>query len=79
VEANPWGLRTMHANFQWREIIQTMVEIQILDYSKNWRTVSNVVDNVQRVEFELKSVKSRYADRRVRAIGSDGRLIDLLE
>jgi hypothetical protein len=56
-----------------------MVEIQILDYSKNWRTVSSVVDNIQRVEFELKSVKSRYADRRVRAIGSDGRLIDLLE
>jgi hypothetical protein len=56
-----------------------MVDIQILDYSKNWRTVSTVVETVQRVEFELKSVKSRYADRRVRAIGSDGKLIDLLD
>ena len=60
-------------------IIQTMVEIQILDYSKTWRTVSSVVDNIQRVEIELKSVKSRYSDRRVRAIASDGKLIDLLE
>jgi len=53
-------------------------EIQIQDYSGNWRTVSNVVNNLQRIGFELRSVKSRYPDRRVRAVGKDGRLIDLL-
>jgi hypothetical protein len=53
-------------------------EIQIQDYSGNWRTVSNVVNNLQRIGFELRSVKSRYPDRRVRAVGNDGRLIDLL-
>jgi hypothetical protein len=53
-------------------------EIQIQDYGGNWRTVSNVVNNLQRISFEIKSVQSRYPDRRVRAVGKDGRLIDLL-
>ncbi len=55
-----------------------MIEIQIQDHGGTWRTVSNVVDNLQRVGFELRSVQSRYPDRRVRAIGKDGRLIDIL-
>jgi hypothetical protein len=54
-------------------------EIQIQDYGGNWRTVSNVVNNLQRISFEIKSVQSRYPDRRVRAVGKDGRLIDLLD
>jgi hypothetical protein len=55
-----------------------MIEIQIQDHGGTWRAVSNVVDNLQRVGFELRSVQSRYPDRRVRAIGKDGRLIDIL-
>jgi hypothetical protein len=31
------------------------VEIQIQDYSGTWRTVSNVVNNFQRIGFELHS------------------------
>jgi hypothetical protein len=54
-------------------------EVQIQDYGGNWRTVSNVVNNLQRIGFELRSVKSRYPDRRVRAVDKSGRLIDLLE
>jgi DNA integrity scanning protein DisA with diadenylate cyclase activity len=46
---------------------------------QNWITVSNVVNNLQRIGFELRSVKLRYPDRRVRAVGKDGRLIDLLD
>jgi hypothetical protein len=34
-------------------------EVQIQDYGGNWRTVSNVVNNLQRIGFELRSVKSR--------------------
>lgn len=52
-------------------------EVQIQDYSGNWITVSNVENNLQRVGFELRSVQSRYPDRRVRAV-KDGRLIDML-
>ena len=55
------------------------VSIQIQDYGGNWVTVSSVVNNLQRIGFELRSVKSRYLDRRVRAVGKDGRLIDLLD
>jgi hypothetical protein len=54
-------------------------EVQIQDLGGNWRTVSNVVNNLQRIGFELRSVKSRYPDRRVRAITKAGQLIDLLD
>ena len=53
-------------------------EIQIQDYGGNWLTVSNVINNLQRIGFELRSVQSRYPDRRVRAVGKDARLIDML-
>lgn len=53
-------------------------QIQIRDYGGLWLTVSTVVNNLQRIGFELKSVQSRYPDRRVRAVSDDGRLIDLL-
>jgi hypothetical protein len=53
-------------------------EVQIQDRGGNWRTVSTVFNNLQRIIFEMRSVKSRYSDRRVRAVGKDGRLIDLL-
>ncbi len=52
--------------------------IQIQDYSSNWLTVSNVTNNLQRIRYEMRSVQSRYPDRRVRAVGKDGRLIDML-
>lgn len=52
--------------------------IQIQDYSGNWLTVSNVTNNLQRIRYEMRSVQSRYPDRRVRAVGKDGRLIDML-
>ena len=55
-----------------------LVDIQILDYSKCWRSVSRVFNNLQRIEFELRSVQNRYPDRRVRAVDSDGHLIDVL-
>jgi hypothetical protein len=54
------------------------VDIQILDYSKTWRTIVRSVGNLQVVEMELQSVQRRYPDRRVRAVDSQGRLIDLL-
>ena len=55
-----------------------MIEIQIQDHGGTWRAVSNVVDNLQRIGFELRSVQSRYQDRRVRAVDESGRLIDIL-
>jgi hypothetical protein len=53
-----------------------LVNVQIQDYSKNWLTVSRVVNNLQRIGYEMRSVQSRYPDRRVRAVDDDGRWID---
>jgi len=54
-----------------------LIDIQIQDYSKNWITVSRVVNNLQRIAFEMRSVQSRYPDRRVRAVDNNGGLVDL--
>jgi hypothetical protein len=51
------------------------IKIQIRDYSGTWLTVSHVVNDLQRIGFELKSVQSRYPDRRVRAVDESGRLV----
>ena len=53
-------------------------EVQIQDYGGNWITVSKVVNNLQRLSFEMRSIQSRYPDRRVRAVDQSGRLIDML-
>jgi hypothetical protein len=53
------------------------VEIQIQD-SGTWRTVHRTQNQSQQVLLNMKAIQSRYPDRRVRAVGKDGRLIDLL-
>jgi len=54
------------------------VDVQIQDHSGNWVTVSNVIFDLQRLGFELRSISSRYPGRRGRAVDKDGRLIDLI-
>jgi len=56
------------------------VEIQAQDTTGNWRTyhITNI-NNSQVVLNEMKSLKSRYPDFRVRAVNRSGRLIDLLD
>jgi hypothetical protein len=56
------------------------VEIQGQDTTGNWRTYHFTnTTNSQVVLVEMKSLKSRYPDFRVRAVDRTGRLIDLLE
>ena len=54
------------------------VDVQIQDHSGVWVTVSNVIFDLQRVGLELRSIASRYPNRRVRAVDKSGRLIDLI-
>jgi hypothetical protein len=56
------------------------VEIQVQDTTGNWRTyhITNNT-NSQIVLAEMRSLKSRYPDFRVRAVDRTGRLLDLLE
>jgi hypothetical protein len=54
------------------------VDVHIQERTGVWVTVSSVFNDLQRIGFELRSVASRYPDRRVRAIDKSGRLIDLI-
>ena len=53
------------------------VDVQIQERTGVWVTVSSVFNDLQRIGFELRSVASRYPDRRVRAVDKSGRLINL--
>jgi hypothetical protein len=55
-----------------------LADVQIQTNSKVWVTISRVANNLQRIDFEMRSVKSRYPDSRVRAVDNDGSLIDLI-
>lgn len=54
------------------------VEIQIQDITGNWRTVHNTENVPQQIAIEMRSVQSRYPDRRVRAITLVGQLLDMI-
>ena len=55
------------------------ITIQIRDYGGSWVAVAtNVPNDPQVLNIEMKSVQKRYADRRVRAVTAAGHLIDFL-
>jgi hypothetical protein len=56
------------------------IHIQTQDTSGNWRTchTTDASPNMQRVLSEMKSLKQRYPDYRVRAVDDDGRVVDIL-
>ena len=53
------------------------VRIKARDPSGNWRTYLTVM-GAGRVLGEMHSLQSRYPDYRIRAVDSDGRIIDIL-
>jgi hypothetical protein len=55
------------------------VLIQFLDKGHTWRTAANISNEPQRIISEMRSIKSRYPNSRVRAVNKSGQLIDLLE
>lgn len=54
------------------------VSIQAQDLSGIWRTYRNVQNNSQRILDEMRSLKSQFPDFRIRAVDSNGRLVDIL-
>jgi hypothetical protein len=54
------------------------VMIQAQDTTGNWRTYLIVMNSPQRITSEMKSLQSRYPDYRIRAIDSNGRIVDIL-
>lgn len=53
------------------------VEIQVQVVGV-WQTYSNTLNDPQYILLEFKNAKNTYPDLRVRAIDSNGRLIDMM-
>ena len=54
------------------------VEIQLQDESGNWRTYLITINNSQMIHLRMKELKNQHPDRRVRALDSNGRLVDMI-
>ena len=53
------------------------IEIQIQD-GGNWRTIHITFNNSQMILNEMNNMKQRFPDKRVRAIDSNGRVVDMM-
>ena len=54
------------------------VEIQAQDGTGNWRTYSYALNNPQRIINEMRQLSNNYPNARVRAVDSNGRIVDIL-
>ena len=54
------------------------VQIQFQDLTGNWMTVRITQNNSQMIIMAMREVKQIYPDKRVRAVDTDGRLLDML-
>jgi hypothetical protein len=53
------------------------VYIQAQDLTGNWRSYSNCINQAQRILQEMKALKNRYPNFRVRCVDKDGRVVDI--
>lgn len=57
-----------------------MITIQVQDINKNWFSLYyNVMNESQVILTRMREAQRSYPNKRVRAIDSAGRLVDLLE
>lgn len=54
------------------------VEIQAQDGTGNWRTFNYVFNDPQRILNEMRQLSNNYPNARVRAVDSNGRIVDIL-
>jgi hypothetical protein len=54
------------------------IEIQLQDLSGNWRTFSITLNSSQMILQEMRSLAERYPGQRVRAVDSNGKVVDIL-
>lgn len=59
-------------------MINDSIQIQLQDHDGTWRTYINTMNNSQRITSEMKTLKERHPDKRVRAIDANGRVMDLM-
>lgn len=54
------------------------IQIQVDFGNGNWRTLSTTINNAQYIAHQMKSVANMNLGKRVRAVDSGGRLVDML-
>jgi hypothetical protein len=54
------------------------IQIQLQDITGVWKTMSMVYNNPQFILTAMKSLKERFPDKRIRAVDTGGRLVDML-
>jgi len=55
-----------------------MISIQLQDISGNWRTYQVTQNNSLLIIQAMRSLKEQFPERRVRAVDSSERLVDIL-
>ena len=55
-----------------------LISIQLQDPSGNWRTYSLTQNNSLLIIQSMRNLKEQFPDCRIRAVDSDGRLVDIL-
>jgi len=60
------------------DMTNPQIDIQAQDASGMWRTFGTVENNSQRILSEMKSLKDRMPQMRVRAVDKSGRVVDIL-
>ena len=54
------------------------IELQTQDITGNWRTMHVTQNNSQMIIFGMRQIASQFPDQRVRAVDSDGRIVDIM-
>ena len=54
------------------------INIQLQDSSGNWRTFSVAANHPQRITAEMQALQKRFPDKRIRAVDSSNRIVDML-
>jgi hypothetical protein len=54
------------------------INIQIQDAAGNWQTYCVTQNNSQMITASMKSLSARFPNYRVRAVDSNGRIVDIL-
>ncbi len=54
------------------------ISVQLKDQSGNWRTYTLTQNNSLLIVQSMKSLKEQFPDCRIRAVDSEGRLVDIL-
>lgn len=54
------------------------ISIQMQDLAGNWRTYQLTQNNSQMIIQAMRTLKEQFPDRRIRAVDSNERLVDIL-